>query len=331
MKKIFFILSSLAFTISAFGFTEDCLTSTVSLNTGVNHQAGVLYDEGEQDAYWTITEISEALDAPGVPYYGAYVLVMEDMSSWHAPWVVSPNSRWISFTEIARPSTLPPGIHRFTAERRFMVCDSTEFIINIDSIAFDQRMKLYINDSLIYQNDDIYAWSEYFTLSVTLPLGNGYHTLKAIVDNTNPSRYSKDGHGFMLVGNVSTVSGEPALLRDDPECLNYPCFFNPGDDGDPSGIEDGTGSKLGNYFLEQNAPNPFGDYTVIRYDVPLPFQRAAVVVYDWTGREVLQYPIYERGEGQITIRSSQLTPGLYWYHLQVDEKQSGIKKMVLIQ
>ena len=84
------------------------------------------------------------------------------------------------------------------------------------------------------------------------------------------------------------------------------------------------------YRLEQNAPNPFSQSTVIGYAVPAGTTGARVNVYDLAGRLVKSFNIAEQS-GQITMNAGDLSSGLYIYDLQVNGRQILERKMTVVK
>jgi len=84
-----------------------------------------------------------------------------------------------------------------------------------------------------------------------------------------------------------------------------------------------------NFSLDQNYPNPFRGETIIRYSLP---QKASVklTLYDMHGRLVrtLVNGSKEKGTHAVTINSSTLSSGLYYYKLESD-KFTAVKKMTI--
>jgi hypothetical protein len=83
------------------------------------------------------------------------------------------------------------------------------------------------------------------------------------------------------------------------------------------------------FRLEQNAPNPFGDNTVIGYATPAGTTGARISVYDLTGRTIKSIVLTE-GAGSITITAGELGAGLYIYDLQVNGRQILERKMTVV-
>ncbi|NQS98714.1 MAG: T9SS type A sorting domain-containing protein [candidate division Zixibacteria bacterium] len=83
------------------------------------------------------------------------------------------------------------------------------------------------------------------------------------------------------------------------------------------------------YYLAQNAPNPFNPTTAISYQLPAA-SYLKLVVYDVTGREVstLVDGWVEAGIHQVSFNASQLASGVYFYRLIAGDFQET-KKMIL--
>lgn len=88
------------------------------------------------------------------------------------------------------------------------------------------------------------------------------------------------------------------------------------------------------YALYQNYPNPFNPTTTIEFDLS---QQSVVSlkVYDVLGREVatlLDNEPMDEGYQQLTFDASNLSSGMYFYRLNVDDGQfQQMKKMMLIK
>lgn len=82
-------------------------------------------------------------------------------------------------------------------------------------------------------------------------------------------------------------------------------------------------------YLSQNVPNPFNQTTVIDFYLPENTQKAALYIYDMNGSQVKNYPVFQKGQGSITIRGSELKPGMYFYTLLADGAEVDTKRMIL--
>jgi hypothetical protein len=81
--------------------------------------------------------------------------------------------------------------------------------------------------------------------------------------------------------------------------------------------------------LYQNNPNPFRSRTEIKYHIEESAQSASLQIYSVQGTQVKSVTIYDKGDSNIFIESSELSPGLYYYSLIVDGKEIDTKKMIL--
>lgn len=82
-------------------------------------------------------------------------------------------------------------------------------------------------------------------------------------------------------------------------------------------------------FLYQNTPNPFNLDTTIRYSIPTNAQSAMICIFDMQGSLLVSQPINQVGEGELSINSSKLTPGMYLYSLLINGQEIDTKKMIL--
>lgn len=81
--------------------------------------------------------------------------------------------------------------------------------------------------------------------------------------------------------------------------------------------------------LEQNAPNPFNNATLIRYNIPADVQNAQITITDIKGTTLKAIPLNNKGTGQVSIAAGTLMSGTYIYSLVVDGKKIDSKQMVL--
>lgn len=90
------------------------------------------------------------------------------------------------------------------------------------------------------------------------------------------------------------------------------------------------------YYLEQNYPNPFNPSTSIRYNIPLKVKsetlNVKLIVYDILARKVatLVNENKKSGSYEITFDGSNLSSGIYFYRLEVDDFVN-VKQMLLIK
>ncbi|UWX61143.1 T9SS type A sorting domain-containing protein [Chryseobacterium oranimense] len=81
--------------------------------------------------------------------------------------------------------------------------------------------------------------------------------------------------------------------------------------------------------LAQNVPNPTKNGTSISYYLPKNAKTASIEIYSISGQLVKSFPLREKGNGAVTVSSSDLPSGTYMYTMMTDGKITGSKKMVL--
>ena len=81
--------------------------------------------------------------------------------------------------------------------------------------------------------------------------------------------------------------------------------------------------------LYQNNPNPFSNKTSIRYALAKTAKEAKILIFNMQGNLIKTLPVINNGDGEITISSGELNPGMYMYSLIVDGKEIDTKKMIL--
>lgn len=120
---------------------------------------------------------------------------------------------------------------------------------------------------------------------------------------------------------ISTLKAENAQMKQDLQscCLNHSTAS--------------TDAKLKNEvtdkpWLEQNAPNPFSEQTIIRYYIPAG-NTAVLKVVSLGGEQVMAKEINRAGYGEIQLSASTLAAGTYTYTLIVQGKAVESKIMVL--
>jgi trimeric autotransporter adhesin len=97
-------------------------------------------------------------------------------------------------------------------------------------------------------------------------------------------------------------------------------------------IEDTIRIQLANndrIILYQNEPNPFDNYTVIRYYIPeTTLGEASIVFNDMYGNEIKKEEITVKGFNNIKANTDNLASGIYSYSLYVSGKLIDTKKMI---
>jgi hypothetical protein len=90
------------------------------------------------------------------------------------------------------------------------------------------------------------------------------------------------------------------------------------------------------FSLSQNYPNPFNPSTKIKYSIPKPnnsFSFVRLIVYDITGREVaaLVNQMQKTGVYEVDFNANNISSGIYFYKLTMDNEFSEVRKMVVLK
>jgi hypothetical protein len=97
------------------------------------------------------------------------------------------------------------------------------------------------------------------------------------------------------------------------------------------------------FALRQNYPNPFNPSTVIKYSIPESKTGSSYVkisVYDILGREISIIVNRDQRPGnyEVSFDSRNISSGIYFYRMQVSNKESSevksftdVKKMILLK
>lgn len=98
----------------------------------------------------------------------------------------------------------------------------------------------------------------------------------------------------------------------------------------PAGAGNTQSVQLGGdvAMLGQNVPNPFGDQTIINYNVPQNAGSAQIVFADQNGAVIKTVDIRSKGKGQLSVLANELGSGLYTYSLMIDGRTVDTKKMM---
>lgn len=94
---------------------------------------------------------------------------------------------------------------------------------------------------------------------------------------------------------------------------------------DPSNTAAGVSTGAS---LMQNQPNPSRTSTTIPYFIPQSIQKAELQIADASGRILEKFNLQERGYGNFTLNTEQLSSGIYFYSLLADGKIIATRKMV---
>lgn len=98
------------------------------------------------------------------------------------------------------------------------------------------------------------------------------------------------------------------------------------------GIDFPGGGLKDESILEQNAPNPFNQSTVIKYHLPAGTHSCVMIITNESGAAIKQVPLSSTvTNGQITLPAGSLSQGTYFYTININGKNVSTKQMVIIK
>ena len=120
---------------------------------------------------------------------------------------------------------------------------------------------------------------------------------------------------------IADLKADNLQLKNDMQscCLNHSSAHT------QDKLQQSPGEKA---YLEQNAPNPFTDQTVIRYYLPAS-STGLLKVMSLDGKEMYAQPLTKTGYGELTISASTMAAGTYTYTLMVNGKAVESRIMIL--
>lgn len=100
--------------------------------------------------------------------------------------------------------------------------------------------------------------------------------------------------------------------------------------GSPTGMEVEIGLNDA-ASLEQNAPNPYTEATVVGYYLPVKVKSAVMQFATVDGKVLKTIEIPTRGKGSVKAHTPELLPGTYVYTLLADGKVVDTKRMQILK
>lgn len=89
--------------------------------------------------------------------------------------------------------------------------------------------------------------------------------------------------------------------------------------------------NISSAHLEQNAPNPFNNSTIIRYHVPSNATSAKIIITDMKGAVITSIPLNTKGTGQVTLSTGTMAASTYTYSLWVDGQPADSKQLIVMR
>lgn len=254
---ITFAIAMIAVVFSAISSYAQCLTNSLIVNTGYANPGQIAVNSS--DPHWNVTALSPALMAAVPTPTPPYAAIRPTYSGWTA---TDPNATWLSFynpTGSWYTTTPLPDDYTMTLTRTFTLCQDDSILVSV-KIARDNWVRtLKVDGTTIFSEPSNMNTTNY-TSFTTVPtavfmLSAGTHTIQAeVVDfHINSQPNAANPHGFELVGNVYSATGNNSIIEDNG-CPDYKCG------GEPSNCDDKCFWKVqGNNIIGSN--NIFGTLT----------------------------------------------------------------------
>lgn len=83
--------------------------------------------------------------------------------------------------------------------------------------------------------------------------------------------------------------------------------------------------------LEQNAPNPVNNVTVIKYHLPASVKTGQLIISDAKGSILKSFTLQGKANGQVTLTAGTLATGSYFYTLVTDGRKVATKEMQIVK
>ncbi|MDD5363681.1 MAG: T9SS type A sorting domain-containing protein [Ignavibacteria bacterium] len=153
--------------------------------------------------------------------------------------------------------------------------------------------------------------------------GSGLHKIFA----------SKDGYNWGTQYSPSNRSDNISFADTLHGWAAYTGLVHTTDGGGPIVSVNQTGTEVAdNYMLFPNYPNPFNQSTIINLQTSIS-GIVKLTVYDISGKEIttLINEKLQPGTYQRRFDAGNLSSGIYFYRLSINDKQLAVKKMMLIK
>lgn len=141
----------------------------------------------------------------------------------------------------------------------------------------------------------------------------------------NALTYNPDGLFYAMINAIKQLDSTVTALQNQ---LGGQRNGGGNGQGDKSATIHDMELASDNAIIYQNAPNPFGDGTMIKYFIPENAQNVQMVFFDEFGSKLKEFNITEIGMGELNLSTMNLASGIYSYSLIVNGKAVDTKKMI---
>ncbi|MCB0517078.1 MAG: tail fiber domain-containing protein [Chitinophagales bacterium] len=204
---------------------------------------------------------------------------------------------------------LKPATYYYTDSKEFATSKSVGFIAQEVEQVFPQSVRDVDNGykGVVYDHFAVYAI--------------------AAIQELNGKLETKTSENEDLKKELTDVKNEitelRAMLQKMSSAMQNCCLSEKVDDISTATLNN-SGARL-----EQNAPNPFYNKTIIQYYLPEDTRNANLQIVNIEGKVVKTISLDTTGYGTTTINGNDLAAGTYVYSLVINGKVSASKEMIL--
>jgi len=153
------------------------------------------------------------------------------------------------------------------------------------------------------------------------------------LEQQGESVFDMDAAQQQLVRNVASMSSSLAQVN---ACAILNLVFNeacPVQISSNARMSDNSiapisvGNEMAKLFI---FPNPFGNFTIVTYQLPEEVKEASINIYDITGKKIGSYDAINT-KGQIKIEANNFENGMYFCRLEAEGNILATSKMIIIK
>lgn len=174
--------------------------------------------------------------------------------------------------------------------------------------------------------NSVYKYLNYHTACV----GEFYNYLAGTEVITKGTGYFAGAKGLVTLSGMifTNENNEHQISCDNYFRLTIPQI--------PDEILEGDFNQIQSFALSQNYPNPFNPKTVINYELQtMNYENAKLVIFNILGERVKEF-VLSKPKGSVIWNGTnefgkEVSSGVYFYKIIVNEKSSRVKKMVFLK
>ena len=206
---------------------------------------------------------------------------------------------------------------------------------NLDAKKYEQF--LGVDDSLINKDARKYMESEKIIRSgfIAQDVEKAAKEINYNFDGVHAPENDKDNYSLVyaelvpsLVKAVQELSKENDSLKNVMQQIQTTLQAIARNNSLSTNNTEHVAAKTPGIFIDQNQPNPSGNFTVIKYALPKTVKQARLIILTPDGNVITKQNIISTAM-QVNVDISRLAAGVYSYFIMADNNTSEIKKMLI--